>query len=782
VEAETGKRVLLKEILSNPTVENLAEIITGKKAEEYMPIPTAEIKAYYPMSSTQKRIYLLNQIDENGTAYNMPQSLKITGDIRINDLKTAVQSLIDRHEILRSIFVIIDGEPVQKIKETMEVDFTQVIDERTDQKELMDRFIRPFNLSEGPLVRMEVIKRKDGYLLFIDMHHIISDGMSMGTLTNELMALYNKENVEPLTHQYKDYSEWMRSRDLSGQKEYWMNQFEEEAPILDMPLDYIRSQHQSFAGASVYEQTGKELALQVKKFAQKNKVTEYMVFLSAAMILLGKYSRQQDIIIGSPISARTHKDTENMLGMFVNTLAMRGRPEGQKTYRQFLEEIKETCLQAYENQEYPFEELVEEVTVHRDMSRNPLFDVMLVLQNNESIELDLNGSKVESTEVEFKVAKFDLTFSIYESENTYQIALEYCTDLYKKESAERLLMRLISIIYQIVSDSTIKIDEIDVITKEERTLITENFNDTYRPYPKEKTVVELFEEQVEKTPNHIAVTFEDEEITYKELNRRANALAHKLRSLGVKPDDCVAIMAERSIEMIVGIYGIIKAGGAYVPIDPTNPKDRIEYMLADCMPKAILTYKAEVETEIPVIDFADRSVFTDETENPEKVNQSSDLLYVMYTSGTTGKPKGTMIEHKSVIRLVKDTNYIAFDENTVILQTGSMSFDASTFEMWGAFLNGGTLVLTNSETITNVGAVKQCIQKHQVNTMLLTTMLYNQMIVTDAQMFNQLKYLLIGGEKLSEEQVRILKSQEGTVRLINGYGPTENTTLTTTYE
>ncbi|WP_236078356.1 MULTISPECIES: condensation domain-containing protein, partial [Bacillus] len=517
VEAETGKRVLLKEILSNPTVENLAEIITGKKAEEYMPIPTAEIKAYYPMSSTQKRIYLLNQIDENGTAYNMPQSLKITGDIRINDLKTAVQSLIDRHEILRSIFVIIDGEPVQKIKETMEVDFTQVIDERTDQKELMDRFIRPFNLSEGPLVRMEVIKRKDGYLLFIDMHHIISDGMSMGTLTNELMALYNKENVEPLTHQYKDYSEWMRSRDLSGQKEYWMNQFEEEAPILDMPLDYIRSQHQSFAGASVYEQTGKELALQVKKFAQKNKVTEYMVFLSAAMILLGKYSRQQDIIIGSPISARTHKDTENMLGMFVNTLAMRGRPEGQKTYRQFLEEIKETCLQAYENQEYPFEELVEEVTVHRDMSRNPLFDVMLVLQNNESIELDLNGSKVESTEVEFKVAKFDLTFSIYESENTYQIALEYCTDLYKKESAERLLMRLISIIYQIVSDSTIKIDEIDVITKEERTLITENFNDTYRPYPKEKTVVELFEEQVEKTPNHIAVTFEDEEITYKEL-------------------------------------------------------------------------------------------------------------------------------------------------------------------------------------------------------------------------------------------------------------------------
>ncbi|KEK18741.1 condensation domain-containing protein, partial [Bacillus gaemokensis] len=397
IEAETGKTMSLKEILSNPTVENLAEIMTGKKAEEYMPIPTAEIKAYYPMSSTQKRIYLLNQIDENSTAYNIPQSLKGTGDIRINDLKAAMQGLINRHEILRSVFVMIDGEPVQKIKETMELDFTLVEDERTDQKELMDRFIRPFDLSEGPLFRMEVVKRNDGYLLCIDMHHIISDGMSMVTFIKELTTLYNKENVKPLTHQYKDYSEWMRNRDLSEQKTYWLSQFEEEAPILDMPLDYTRPLQQSFVGASVYELTGKELASKIKAFAEKNKVTEYMVFLSAAMILLGKYSRQEDIVIGSPISARTHKDTENMLGMFVNTLAMRGRPEGQKTYRQFLEEIKESCLHAYENQEYPFEELVEEVVVHRDMSRNPLFDVMLVLQNNEHVELDLNGSKAEST-------------------------------------------------------------------------------------------------------------------------------------------------------------------------------------------------------------------------------------------------------------------------------------------------------------------------------------------------------------------------------------------------
>ncbi|WP_233152567.1 condensation domain-containing protein, partial [Bacillus mycoides] len=261
--------------------------------------------------------------------------------------------------------------------------------------------------------------------------------------------------------------------------------------ILDMPLDYTRPQQQSFAGASVYNLAGKELASKIKAFSQQNQVTEYMIFLSAAMILLEKYSRHEDIVIGSPISARTHKDTENMLGMFVNTLAMRGKPKGQKTYKQFLEEIKQTCLQAYENQEYPFEELVEEVTVHRDMSRNPLFDVMLVLQNNESVELDLNGSSTESIEAEFKVAKFDLTFGIYEVEDDYQMALEYCTDLYKKESAERLLVHLISIINQIVRNPTIKLNEIETTTEEEKALIIGEFNDTYHAYPRDKTVAEL---------------------------------------------------------------------------------------------------------------------------------------------------------------------------------------------------------------------------------------------------------------------------------------------------
>ena len=783
IEAETGIRITLKEVFAHPTVEQIA-VLAGDKSEEYIPIPKAEAKEYYPMSSAQKRTYLIQQMQPEAITYNMPQSLKLTGEVYPDKLRTALQKMTDRHEILRTQFLMLDGEPVQKILDHTEADFEYVTSKESDE-ELMKEFLRPFDLGSGKLVRIKLADKGEYHLMMFDMHHIVSDGMSMNIFKNEIMALYNGEKLEELTHQFKDYSEWMLSRDLSGQAEYWKKQFEDEIPVLDMPTDFPRPQEQNYAGAVCESRIEGELCEKLKEFEKKTGATEYMIFLAAAMVTLSKYSRQEDIVIGSPISGRTHRDTEKMLGMFVNTLAMRGKPEKDKTFRKFLEEIKETCLKAYENQEYPFEELVEAAEVQRDMSRNPLFDVMLVMQNNETASLKLGESKIEETGVEGEIAKFDLTFNVVENEGRFEITLQYCTDLYKEETAKRLLEHFEEVLRRAATDTEQKLGEIEMMTAEEKQLILNDFNATETEYPRDKTVVELFEEQVKKTPDNTALVFEDKQLTYAELNARANSLAHKLRELGVKPDDFVVIIADRSIEMICGIYGIIKAGGAYVPIDPTYPEDRIAFMLEDCQPKAVLKFTTEsitIDNGMPVIDLADSKVWEGASENPEVVNNPEDAIYCIYTSGTTGKPKGSLIEHRSVVRLVKNTNYIELDEHNVILQTGSMSFDASTLEVWGAFLNGGKLVITTKEIITDNIKFRELINKEKVNTMWLTSTLFNQMIGEENDIFDGLEHLLIGGEKLSDDHVRIMKSRNNGMKLTNGYGPTENTTFTTTYE
>ncbi|WP_139344934.1 non-ribosomal peptide synthetase, partial [Virgibacillus pantothenticus] len=458
------------------------------------------------------------------------------------------------------------------------------------------------------VIRMKVVDSKEGLLLMLDTHHVVSDGMSAGTFLHELTALYNGKNLPEPELQYKDYSEWIRTRDLSEQKLFWLEQFEKDIPVLNLPLDFTRPQTQSYQGAKVVKEVPVNIVESIKTLSKGTDTTEYMVLLSALMITLSKYARQEDIVVGSPISGRMHKDTENMMGMFVNTLAMRGRPSGDKRYREFLEELKEMALKAYENQEYPFEELVEELDIRRDMSRNPLFDVLFVLQNNEEVKVQLAGVESEYIESNDTVAKFDLTFNVGEYDERYIIELEYASALFKEETAQGILNHYVEVIKKISKDIEKEIRDIEITTEEEKTRILGEFNDTYVEYPKNKTIVDLFEEQVEKTPNNVAVVFEDEQLTYEELNKKANKVAHHLRGLGVRANDMVAMVTERSIEMIVGIYGILKAGGAYVPIDPSYPKNRIDFILSDCNPKAVLTYRTEVTTTIPILDLTDRKV------------------------------------------------------------------------------------------------------------------------------------------------------------------------------
>ncbi|MBR2571183.1 MAG: amino acid adenylation domain-containing protein, partial [Clostridia bacterium] len=785
IEEATGCRLELKQIFADPTPAGLARLIEASQAKEYEPIPRAAEAEYYPMSSSQKRTYLVCQMEEDSIAYNMPGGLTITGDVDPERIRDCMQRMIDRHEILRTAFLTVNGEPVQKVCTGVRADFECDMDETADEQALLSGFIRPFDLSRPSQIRMHLQKRRGGWLLLLDMHHIISDGMSVNIFVNEFSALYNGRTLAPLTHQYKDYSEWMNGRDLSGQEKFWLDQFPGEVPVLDLPLDYPRPQKQSYQGGKVVRALGKAADGAVRSLAARYSLTEYMVFLAAAMVLLGRYSRQEDVVIGSAISGRTHQDTEGMMGMFVNSLAMRGRPEKGKKFSAFLAEIKALCLAAYANQEYPFEQLVEKADVIRDFSRNPIFDVMLAVQNNEEVALDLGGAQIRTAEYDEDLAKFDLTFTLEAKEGAYTLNLGYCTALFKQETVEYMAEHFVRLLENAAEEPDTDIGRLCMFSEEEADLVVHKFNSLHVDYDPQDTVVRLFENAVRTWPDRRAVVFGEQFMTYDQLNRKANQLARTLRSLGVGANDFVAIFSSRCLEVVVAIYGILKAGGAYMPIDPKYPRDRIEYMLKDASPKAVLTARGQLpegmEANVPVIDLTDPAVFTGEDENLGIQGSVTDLAYCIYTSGTTGRPKGTMIPQTGIVRLVRQCDYAVLDEDTVIIQTGQLAFDASTFEIFGTTLNGGKLCLPEGDELLDGDSVIRMAKANGVNVMFITTALFNYFTDNYLELFSGFRTVLTGGEKISIQHVEKFRAAYPEIDLKNVYGPTENTTFTTKY-
>lgn len=783
IEGLTGVRITLAQVFERRTVELISELLEQEKENEYVPIPKADKKEYYAMSSSQKRTFLIWQIDKESISYNMPFSCKLHGIPDIQKIKSSVQEIINRHESLRTNFIMQNGEFVQQIKEDVPFELEYEEDTERSDEEIASAFVRPFDLGCAPLLRVKVVKREESeYLFLMDMHHIIGDGMSMGILTQEFSQLYNGETLSEEVHQYKDYSEWVQDKQLDKQKEYWIQQFEDEVPVLNLPLDYPRPQKQEYEGRTVRRTSGVKLKENISKLAEETKTTEYMIFLSALMVLMEKYSCQDDIVIGSPFSGRTHKDMEDMLGMFVNTLPMRGKPAKEKTFRKFLLEIKEICLKAYQNQEYPFEELVEAVGVSRDLSRNPLFDVMFAFQNNEEESLLLNGLTSEFVTMDSTVAKFDLTFNVYEDEGEYCISMDYCIALFNNKSAEIMVDHFMQLLQNITENVDKKIEILELTTKEEKEEILNHFSTKAVAYDRDKCVISLFEEQVAKYSEKTAVVCEERKLTFQELNEKASHIKNMLCKLGIGRNDFVVLLAKKSEIAVAGICGIIKAGAAYVPIDPDYPKERIQFILDDCQPKAILTCNTTIETDLPVMDLYDVSFWETKVEEQGQVqNSPDDLAYLIYTSGTTGKPKGVMIEQHSIVNLVKNGDYTELNNQTILLQTGQLAFDASTFELWGCLLNGGELHLVQESILLNPEALKNYIVTNKINTMFITTALFNYLIKYDNSFFDTLKHLMFGGEKTSEEHVNLLKEHNATLDFRNVYGPTETTTFATHY-
>jgi len=781
IEAEFGMKIRLKEVFEHPTAEGIARLLSENADVNYEEMKRAEEKTYYPMSSAQKRIYRMQQVDETGIAYNMPQGLKLKGHVDLEAMKSAFVTLLERHEVLRTSFIMLDGREVQKINKYVEPDFKVLTLEEEEDGKVLTELIKPFDLENGNIIRMYLVKRVYGYLMYLDIHHIAFDGTSMGIYLSELVKVYNGQKLEGIPRQYKDYSEWMAARDLSGQKAYWEKQFADEVPVLNLPLDLKRPNRQCFDGDVVNLMTGKDLACGIKKLAKETQTTEYMIWLSAIQILLSKYSRQEDIIVGSPIGGRTHKDTESMIGMFVNTLAMRGKPEGRKTYAIFLEEIKDCCLKAYDNQDYPFEELVEAVVERRDISRNPLFDVMFILQNLEGAAGGLEGISIESVEADKIAAKMDLSFDVYDAQDDYKIRLEYGTKLFRRETAVRIGKQLIAILQQIIKEPNLKIADIICGTQEEIDTIQTVFNQQADGLEKTKTIVELFEEQVLLHPGKTAVIYNGTSLTYQELNEKANTIAYALREKGIKPNDYVALITEKSIQMIIGAYGIMKAGGAYVPIDPSYPEDRIRFMLKDCQAKAVVFYAKEadkvmnlVESDTLVFDLDKMETLFAHAENLERVNKVTDLAYVIYTSGTTGKPKGVMVEHHGISNLRDyfiETLHVTSED--VVLQYANVVFDGSVWEMNMGLLTGAALVIASKEQREDVIEFEKLVKETKVTVAALPPVFYAN--VSD---FTP-RILITAGSEANKDSVEKIRK---TSKYVNSYGPSECTVAATHWE
>ncbi|HKE58226.1 MAG TPA: amino acid adenylation domain-containing protein, partial [Pyrinomonadaceae bacterium] len=796
----------LRALFAEPTIAGLSRLVEaarGKKTSQQAgPIVPVGPQDELPLSFAQQRLWFLDQLEPHNTAYNIAALFRLDGAVDTAAVTRSLQTIIQRHEVLRTSFPVKSGRPTQVIAPVDPFftvpyeDFTHLTPtgfENELQRRLKKEAETPFDLSRGPLFRVTLLAQSaDRHALLVTLHHIIGDGWSLNLFRKEFATLYRaylngqSAALRPLSIQYSDYAvwqrEWFQNGAIEKQLSYWREQLK-DLTTLHLPTDHLRPAVQTFKGRRVVTLLSAKLSKEVKQVSQQEGATLFMTLLAAFAVLLSRYSGQNDITVGSPIAGRDRRELEDLIGFFVNTLVLRVDLSGDLSFRELLSKVRDVTLDAYANQELPFERLVEELNQPRDLSRSPVFQVLFSLLNLPAPQLDSAGLHLSELEAYSDVAKFDLSLTAKEVGEQLELAFQYNTDLFAEETIKRMVQHYERLLAAIVNDSGQALLQLPLLSEEERQQQLREWNETATEYPRHSCIHRLFEAEAERRPQAIALEFGSEQLSYGDLNARANQLAHYLSQLGVGAETPVGVMLPRSIDLIVALLGVLKAGGAYVPLDLEYPAERLRYMMGDAGLRVLITdgtgleRVAEISGTIVRLDEELESIRQASTDNLAIESSAESLAYIMYTSGSMGLPKGICIEHRGVVRLVRNTNYVTLTEDEVLLQFAPVSFDASTFEIWGALLNGGRLVLAQNErtSLTELGTL---LQQYKITTLWLTAGLFHLMVDEQLDSLRGVRQILAGGDVLSVRQVKRVLAELPACKLINGYGPTENTTFT----
>ncbi|HID52191.1 MAG TPA: non-ribosomal peptide synthetase, partial [Anaerolineae bacterium] len=785
-------------------------------------LPHSQDRSVFPLSFAQERLWFLNQLEPNNPAYNIPLAVRIDGRLQLPVLKQTIAEIVRRHALLRTVFATEADKPVQIIVPEIEIPFSiadmRGLPDTAVQQRIAQESQRIFNLAEGPLFHVTLIQRGDEeHVIILTMHHIISDGWSMGILMREIGLLYSAflagrpSPLPDLPIQYADFAlwqrQWLQGEALETQLAYWKEQLTNCPPLLELPTDRPRPPIQTNRGARVNFALSPAVTQALHDLSREKGATLFMTLLAAFQTLLYRYTGQTDICVGTPIANRSRSDLEDLVGFFVNTLVLRADFSGAEPFSQLLEQVRETTINAFANQDFPFEMLVETLNVSRNLSHTPLFQVMFSLGNTPMTSLTLPGLTLTPLETDTRAATFDLTLAMNESPDGLQGSVEYNTDLFDPATMERLIGHFQTLLAGIAADPDTAVTRLPLLTETEWQQI-QAWNDTAVTLPENHCVHHLIAQKAAETPEAVALIHDAEQWSYRQLNQRANQLAHYLQQQGVGPDKPVGVALSRSPEMIVALLGILKAGGAYLPLDPDYPPERLVFMIEDAQPCLILTDSQVVESSLSqVVESSGSQVVLmsnsqivelpnyhtiqlsdyQTTRPPDYQTDLDSLAYVIYTSGSTGRPKGVMIPHRGLLNhnlaVIDLFGLTAADR---VWQFATINFDTAVEEIFPTLIAGATLVLRGAE-IPPVSDLNQIIADQQLTILDLPTAYWHawahDLAHSSAALPDCLRLVVVGGDKVETEGLRLWQKavRDTAVTWLNTYGPTETTIIATSY-
>ncbi|RKI15449.1 amino acid adenylation domain-containing protein, partial [Corallococcus praedator] len=803
VRSTFGVELPLRTLFDASTVARLtghveALLLSRATTPQLPPLRPVRRDADLPLSFSQQRLWVVDQLQPGGSQYNIPVAIRLEGTLDVESLRLALEHLVARHESLRTTFALKDGQPVQQVHpaSTWTLPLTDLGTVPPEAREAeahrvtAEEASASFDLGTGPLLRTRLLRLDaEHHVLLLNMHHVVSDGWSMGVLVREVAAGYaafstgKTPSLPPLPVQYADFAawqrQWLQGDVLSQEVTWWKEQLAGAPRVLELLTDKPRPAMRSSRGGLLPVHLPLELTQGLLKLARQENATPFMALLALWQVLLSRYTRQEELLVGSPVAGRRHGELEGLVGFFVNTLVLRGRVRGRDSFRALLAQVRDTTLAAYEHQDLPFEKLVEELQPQRDLSRNPLVQVILALQNAPQGELKAPGLTLRPVEVENATARFDLGLLLSESPDGLRGVLEYSTDLFEPATAVRMAGHLRTLLESVVSTPEAPLSTLEWLTPPERQQLLVDWNATDAAYPRDASMPELFEQQVALRPDAMALEFEDERLTYAQLDARANQMAHLLREHGIGLDSLVAVCLERSTQMVVSLLAILKAGGAYVPLDAAYPTQRLTYMLEDAPPRLLITTRA-LRPSLPVSDalpclFVEELRLDAQPTSPTGVRPlARNLAYVDFTSGSTGRPKGVAVEHRGVLRLMYGAKYVDMGPEETLILMAPISFDISTMEVWAALLTGSKLAIFPPVPPTDLELLGTVLRRHAVTTLYLSTGLFSQIVDVGLEMLRGVRQVIAAGDILSPTHTRKVLDTLG-IPVVNGYGPTEGT-------